>query len=204
MAHIRGLAAGTWLVLMAVAAFKVHRNHRLAALMLASAGVFAWGWTSGSPVAWGDLVSWIFLVWRRPGTKRFETPLLALGVLVGAAAYWRGPGVILGAVLGFATGYVLLYRAPASIPSAGRIMPHRTHVLVCSGSACQRRGADWIQRGLAEPGIGPDGVRVTPAHCLGACQDAPVLLVEPWGRLMRRVRLKDLAALSEWGGSHED
>lgn len=204
MAHIRELVTGTWLVLMAMATFKVHRNRRLAAFMLASAGVFAWGWTSGSDLAWGSLMSWTVLAWRKPGTKRFEAPLLALGASVGAAAYWRGSMVALGALAGFAVGYGLLYRVPVFAPSGGRIMPHRTHVLVCNGTACRRHGADWIRRGLAQPGSGSEGVRVTPAHCLGACQDAPVLLVEPWGRLMRRVRLQDLAVLRGGGGSHEN
>ncbi len=204
MGHIRELMAGTWLVLMTVAALKVHRNRRMVALILASAGVFAWGWTSGTNLAWGCLMAWMFLFWRKPGTKKFEVPLLALGIFVGVAAYWRGPDVALGALVGFAVGFMVLYRAPRVLPSRGRVMPHRAHVLVCNGSTCRQRGAEWIRRGLADRNHGPDTMRVTPVHCLGACQDAPVLLVEPWGRLMRRVRIKDLAVLRGRGGSHEN
>ena len=204
MGHIREFVAGTWLLVMVVTAVKMNRSRRLAGLMLASAGVFAWGWTSESGVAWGCLLSWALVGWGKPGTRRSQTPLLILGVLVGAAAYWRGADVAAGAFLGLAVGYLVLYGLPVLVPVGGRVMPHHTHALVCSGRACRRRGADWIHRGLVETGSGRDGMRITAAHCLGACQEGPVVLLEPCGRLLRRVRIQDLAMLREWGGSREN
>ena len=77
-------------------------------------------------------------------------------------------------------------------------MMYRTHALVCAGAACLSSGADEVQAAL-ESAIQTNGlsseIRVVRTGCVGSCDLAPILIVEPDSVFYKGVKPKDAEAI---------
>ena len=73
-------------------------------------------------------------------------------------------------------------------------MNYRTHALICAGAACLSSGADDVQDVLqstiAEEGLDAE-VKVVRTGCVGSCDLAPILIIEPDSVFYQSVKPKD-------------
>lgn len=144
--------------------------------------------------------------WKLPGRVRLLLSVFA-GLTLGFSFYQGGPSVIGGGLLGLLVSGAAFYGLrPAKNPPLLRVPPYRQHMLVCQGRACRAHGAQLLLGAMGEfSGFrARKGHRITAVRCLGACSRAPVVAIEPEGLVFTSVKLRDLKALSSWGGAHED
>ncbi|MFH1737435.1 MAG: NAD(P)H-dependent oxidoreductase subunit E, partial [bacterium] len=77
-------------------------------------------------------------------------------------------------------------------------MTYRTHALLCAGAACISSGADEVQKSLEaaikENGL-QDEVKVVRTGCVGSCDLAPILIIEPDSVFYQKVKPKDAEAI---------
>ncbi|HEV8043575.1 MAG TPA: (2Fe-2S) ferredoxin domain-containing protein [Rubrobacter sp.] len=68
--------------------------------------------------------------------------------------------------------------------SAAKVRDYDSHVLVCKGGDCKKRGANAVRKALKDElraeGMNRD-VRVDSVDCLGLCKHGPNLIVYPGG-----------------------
>lgn len=68
--------------------------------------------------------------------------------------------------------------------SAAKVRDYDSHVLVCKGGDCKKRGANAVRNALKDElraeGMNRD-VRVDSVDCLGLCRHGPNLIVYPGG-----------------------
>ncbi|HQO36129.1 MAG TPA: NAD(P)H-dependent oxidoreductase subunit E, partial [bacterium] len=73
-------------------------------------------------------------------------------------------------------------------------MNYRTHALLCAGAACLSSGADNVQAKLEETiketGLS-DEVKIVRTGCVGSCDLAPILIIEPDSVFYQKVRPND-------------
>lgn len=166
--------------------------------------------------SWPDAAAAVLLVvglqaaWRR--AVRPWVLVYGAGVSLGALLYWGGTEALAGAVCG---GVLVVMRNVLQARFGARaerglrslpVRPYKRHALLCNGRACQRQGSGllWEAMRFSSAFHASNGMRTSRTHCLGACQRAPVLLLEPEGHLVSHVALTDLPRLALGDARHED
>ena len=73
-------------------------------------------------------------------------------------------------------------------------MNYRTHALLCAGAACLSSGADNVQakleEAIKETGLS-DEVKIVRTGCVGSCDLAPILIIEPDSVFYQKVKPAD-------------
>ncbi|MCL5115648.1 MAG: (2Fe-2S) ferredoxin domain-containing protein [Firmicutes bacterium] len=171
-----------------------------------AAGVLLW---ARMPVLFGGILvgETAFLGWRVPGWGAWLS-LWGGGISLGSLLYFGGAAAVPAALAGLALPMIARYalvRPQERVVDGGRVPPYGIHAFVCQGKACQLRGSEFLQEALeAHPAWkARAGVRLTASHCLGRCQDGPLLWMEPEGRLVSQVKVQDITQILRPGGSHE-
>ncbi len=77
-------------------------------------------------------------------------------------------------------------------------MNYRTHALLCAGAACLSSGADEVQKKLEETIREVDlknEVKIVRTGCVGSCDLAPILIIEPDSVFYQNVKPRDAEAI---------
>ncbi|WP_162924365.1 (2Fe-2S) ferredoxin domain-containing protein [Rubrobacter indicoceani] len=81
-----------------------------------------------------------------------------------------------------------------------KVRGYESHVLVCSGGSCKKRGAKDVRKTLKDEvkdaGLGRD-VRLDSVGCLGLCKHGPNAVVYPEGTWYVGVSERDVPAIVE-------
>lgn len=185
---------------------KMGRGVLICVALVLAMGLHAWPDAAAAVL----LVVGAYMAWRLP--VRPWVLVYGAGVSLGALLYGGGTEALAGALCG---GILVVMRDALQArfdTRAGRglralpVRPYQRHALLCHGSACQRQGSGllWEAMRFSSAFHASNGMRTSRTHCLGACPDAPVLLLEPEGHLVTHVALADLPRLALGDARHED